>query len=159
MQTYPTIASDSATPAGPLCFGPDRRRHTRLVFDCPVRWCVREARTAGAGVKGAGSRVGQDRIGWARDASETGVGLMVRTDAMPAIGDRIQVVFQLDNYCDWPIGHDAVVQWCESVGSGLCNLGIELLPPRMDSQPTAGDLKLRSLVRGFVVGSAAIPTA
>lgn len=159
MLTHPIDAADVPAQTSPLCSGPDRRRHTRLAFDCPVRWRARKTETDGAGSKSRKRSAGHDRIGWARDAGESGVGLMVRTDSMPAVGDRIEVVFQLDNYCDLPIGQDAVVRWTQPIGDGLCNLGIELAQSQEVGQPTAVDLRLRSLIRGLIIGGADIPTA
>lgn len=88
----------------------DRRSHARVGFDCPVRW-------------GAGQ---EERLGWARDASETGAGFSVQADRAPSVGDRIRLVFQLDNYCDWLLDRQAVVTHCTPIDGGLCSVGVQL---------------------------------
>ncbi len=97
---------------GPLTFGPERRSHARVAYDCPVRW-------------GAD---GQERFGWARDASERGAGFLIPANGAPCVGDRVRVVFQLDNCWDWLIDKQARVRYCEPVEGGLYHVGVEFTP-------------------------------
>jgi hypothetical protein len=104
-----TLLSQLAQTHGPLTFGPERRTHARVGFDCPVRWKAE----------------GEDRFGWARDASECGAGFTVPCHGAPAVGDRIHLVFQLDNYCDWLIDRHAGVKYWEPIEGGLCHIGVQ----------------------------------
>jgi len=79
-------------------------------FDCPVRWGTE----------------GEARIGWAQDASENGAGFTIRTTTPPSVGDEVELVFKLDNYCEWLVDHRAVVQWCELAGNGAYRVGVKL---------------------------------
>ena len=107
-----TLISQLAETHGPLTFGPERRTQARVGFDCPVRW----------------GDEGQERFGWARDASESGAGFTVPAHSAPTMGDRVRVVFQLDNYCDWLINRQAHVRYCEPIEGGLCHIGVQFAP-------------------------------
>ncbi len=115
-----TLLSRLAKDHGPLTFGIERRAHARVGFDCPVRW----------------GEEGQERFGWARDASECGAGFTVPAQAAPQVGDRIRLVFRLDNYCDWLIDPQARVAYCEPADGGLCHVGVQFPPlPRHNGRP------------------------
>ena len=115
MLTKKRSLSRLAVNNGPLCFGPDRRSHARVGFDCPVRW----------------GNDGNDRVGWARDASESGAGFILKTKNAPSIGETGRLVFQLDNYCEWLVALKAVVQWCKPDEGDVCHVGVRLCSPEM----------------------------
>lgn len=100
---------------GPLCFGPDRRAHARVTFDCPIQW----------------SPDGADRMGWARDASEAGASFTLKAANTLQVGEAGRLVFRLDNYYEWLVSHQAVVRWCKSGDGGLYHVGVRLCPPDM----------------------------
>jgi hypothetical protein len=108
------ISRLTAVTHGPLSFGPDRRAHTRVSFDCPVRW----------------GGEGEERIGWARDASECGAGFIVPAHGAPEVGERIRLIYRLDNYCDWLIDRKAKVLWSEPTDGGLCQVGVQFASQR-----------------------------
>jgi len=108
------ISRLTAVTDGPLSFGSDRRAHTRVSFDCPVRW----------------GGEGEERIGWARDASECGAGFTVPAHGAPEVGDRIRLIYRLDNYCDWLIDRKAKVLWSEPTDGGLCQVGVQFASQR-----------------------------
>jgi hypothetical protein len=104
-----TLLSQMAEVHGPLTFGPERRAQVRVGFDCPVRWGPED----------------RERFGWARDASECGAGFTVPAHGAPAVGDRVRVVFRLDNYCDWLVNKQARVTWCAPIDGGLYHVGVQ----------------------------------
>lgn len=110
MVTCGPSLSRMAAAVGPLTFGTERRAHPRVGFDCPVRW----------GTDGA------DRIGWARDASESGAGFIARSSEAPEIGQKIELVFKLDNYCEWMVDRKAEVCWSEMIEPGVYHIGVKL---------------------------------
>ncbi len=107
-----TLMNQLAETHGPLTFGPERRAHARVGFDCPVRW----------------GDEGQERFGWARDASDCGAGFTVPLSSAPAPGERVRLIFQLDNYCDWLLNRQARVKYCEPIEGGLCHVGVQFAP-------------------------------
>lgn len=107
-----TLMNQLAETHGPLTFGPERRAHARVGFDCPVRW----------------GDEGQERVGWARDASDCGAGFTVPLSSAPAPGERVRLIFQLDNYCDWLLNRQARVKYCEPIEGGLCHVGVQFAP-------------------------------
>ncbi|MBP7934878.1 MAG: PilZ domain-containing protein [Phycisphaerae bacterium] len=110
MVTSGPSLSRLAAAVGPLTFGIERRAHPRVGFDCPVRW----------GMEGAG------RIGWARDASESGAGFIVRSSEAPEVGQMLELVFKLDNYCEWMVDRKAEVCWSQMVEPGVYHIGVRL---------------------------------
>ncbi|HSW46729.1 MAG TPA: PilZ domain-containing protein [Phycisphaerae bacterium] len=121
-----TLISQVAETHGPLTFGAERRTHVRVGFDCPVRW-------GGAG---------QEHFGWAKDASECGAGFLVPAHGAPAVGDRIRVVFRLDNCWDWLVDKNASVRWSVPVDGGLYHVGVRFAAkPRGPDEPEQGSGK------------------
>jgi hypothetical protein len=106
-----------------LCFGPDRRAHPRVGFDCPIQW----------------GTDGTARVGWARDASETGASFSLQAMIAPAVGQTGRLVFRLDNYCEWLVDIEAVVQWCKPGDGSLCHVGVRLCSPGMSSTFAPGE--------------------
>ena len=98
----------------PLPMESERRRHMRIGFDCPVRWNIG----------------GVDRVGWARDVSESGAGFLVRPINAPDPGEDIRLIFELDENHQWMVDDRAHVQRCESRPDGLVEVGVQLTPIR-----------------------------
>lgn len=94
----------------------ERRDHTRIRFDCPVRWSVG----------------GVDRFGIARDVSELGAGFTVRQISQPAIGARIQVVFELAENYEWIVDDKAIVTRCDRRADGMFDVGVHLRKMNID---------------------------
>ena len=116
MLTNKRSLSRLAAENGPLCFGPDRRAHPRIGFDCPIQW-------------GAD---GTDRLGWARDASEGGASFTMKALSAPPVGKTGRLIFQLDNYCEWLVALKAVVRWCKPCDGDMCLVGVRLCSPGPD---------------------------
>lgn len=88
----------------------EKREHTRIHFDCPVRWNM-------------GQRM---HFGWARDVSESGASFTTKQFTAPRIGEKIKLVFELDTVCEWLVDDDAEVIRSEQVSSDLCCIGVRL---------------------------------
>jgi hypothetical protein len=67
-----------------------------------------------------------DRYGLARDVSETGAGFTVRTICQPRVGQKIRLVFELDDDYEWVVDDRAVVTRCDPRSDGLCDVGVRL---------------------------------
>ena len=90
----------------------DRRRYSRIGFDCPVR----------------GSAGGPERVGWARDVSEGDAGFTIRAASAPQVGDRVRVIFELEPTIDWLVHEEATITRCDQRGPGRCEVGIRFGP-------------------------------
>lgn len=95
----------------------ERRWHPRIDFKCPLRW----------------NDGGADRMGWTRNASETGLNFLTRAISAPVRGQRIAVNLEFDESHDCLLDSDATVVRCDPCGDGLCTVGLRL------SQPFGGD--------------------
>jgi hypothetical protein len=88
-----------------------RRSALRIPFDCPARWST---------------ACGVDRFAQARDASESGAGLIVRAIGRPRVGERIRLAFELDEEHEWVLDAQAEVVRCDPRPDGLYDVGVRL---------------------------------
>lgn len=91
---------------------PERRTHHRIGFRSPAHW------DAG----------GASRPGFSRDVSDSGAGFVTRRLSAPRIGDRIRLVFELDEKREWVVDDAAEVVRCDPIEDGLCSVGVRLQP-------------------------------
>lgn len=94
----------------------ERRRAPRIGFDCPLRW----------------SDGGADRAGQTVDMSDTGMGFVTRRLLAPKVGQRIQVVLELDDVNEWYVDSAATVVRTHDEEHDLCSVGVRLSPMLTD---------------------------
>jgi hypothetical protein len=94
------------------CHLRERRQTPRVGFDCCLRW------TDG----------GADRAGRTLDMSEAGMGFLTRRLSAPRIGQRIQVILELDDEQEWLVDTAATVVRTRQKPDGLCSVGLRLSP-------------------------------
>jgi hypothetical protein len=94
---------------------PERRAHHRLGFRAPAHWDLG----------------GVSRPGLSHNVSEAGAGFVTRRLSAPRIGDRIRLVYELDDAREWVLDESAEVVRCDPIEDGLCDVGVRLQPMAM----------------------------
>lgn len=89
---------------------PERRAHPRIGFRSPAHWDLG----------------GVSRPGFSRNVSEAGAGFVTRRLSAPKIGDRIRLVYELDDAREWVLDESAEVVRCDPIEDGLCDVGVHL---------------------------------